>query len=533
MRARSPTGRELAAAALLLLGLGGAVWGSHVVDGGFYWADDWYHAALHVFPPRTGLFANRNAHTTSFRPVLGILLSLPYDVFGLRTELHLALAIVLSVGASLAFYWLLRTVGLERVASWVIAALALLFPWSDSSRLWTTGSLNNVALILYFVGTVLSLRGLRAAGARSVRLALAGATLYTLAVLTYEVVAGAVLLSLAPYTWWAGLRRAWRRWALDLAFVLPALVYVWARQPAHHTDRPGAATQVRHAFDLARGAVELLWSAVAPGAIPHAVTAAAVLALVAVSIAAWRSARPDDPSAGELGRGLLISAAAAGGVLVSYAPFVPGRSTYLPSAGGVQNRVNLLAGFGFAVLVYALAMLLATLTGRLAHPRKSAHPAVAVVVCLAVAAGYVVRDQRDKADFAHATRLANHELETIARLVPRPAPGTVIYAFGAPNYVAPGVPVFALAGDLRWAIKVQLRNRLVSAYPVRPPTRWACERERLYPHDYSFGAAEGTVYGRAVFVSIPRAQAVRIESEADCRKWSRRFGHPPVDELPR
>jgi hypothetical protein len=37
--------------------------------------------------------------------VLGVLLALPFRLFGLRTELHLLLAIVLSAGAAVAFYW--------------------------------------------------------------------------------------------------------------------------------------------------------------------------------------------------------------------------------------------------------------------------------------------------------------------------------------------------------------------------------------------------------------------------------------------
>ena len=536
-RAPSPSGRELVVATVLLLVLGGAVWGSHIFNGGFYWADDWYHARLSLFPEETGLFANRNPHTTGFRPVLGLLLALPYRVFGLRTELHLALAIILAVGASTSFYWLLRTLGLERVAAWVSAGLVLLFPWSDSSRLWATGSINNVALMLFFGGAVLSLRGLRANGRRATTFAVAGAALYTLAVLTYEVVGGAVLASVAVYAWWAGPRRAVQRWMLDLLFVVPALAYVWMRQPRHHTDHPSVVQQVSHAWHIGWDAVGLLWSAAIPAGLPHAVTAAAVLTVIVTALATWRLLPRDSAGRATLQRWLVIAAVAAVTIVVAYVPFVPGLATYVPSAPGVQNRVNLLAAFGFVVLVYSLAMLTGTLLARLVQPgslsRDSLGRAVALLVCLSISIGYIGRDARDKANWALATRVADHQLETIARLVPEPAPGSVIYVFGDPTYVAPGVPVFALAGDLKHAVKVKLRSRLVTAFPMRPPTRWVCGRFRMYPEDYSFGRTEGATYGRGIFISIPQVWAVPINSEAECRLWSRYFGHPPKDEWPR
>ena len=247
--------RELALPFALLLGLAGAVWGSHVVNGSFYWADDWYHARLYLFSDGHGLLANQNAHTSRFEPVLGVLLALPYRLFGLRTELHLVLAIVLSAGAAVAFYWLLRTLGLARRHAGAMATLALLFPWADSSRLWAAASINNVAVICLFAGLVLSLRGLDATGRRATVLALGGTTLYVLGILTYVVVGGVVLATVLVYAWWSGPRRALRRWALDLAAVIPALVYVWNRQPPHHTDNPSVREQLGHAGRITTGAV--------------------------------------------------------------------------------------------------------------------------------------------------------------------------------------------------------------------------------------------------------------------------------------
>jgi hypothetical protein len=112
--------------------------------------------------------------------------------------------------------------------------------------------------------------------------------------------------------------------------------------------------------------------------------------------------------------------------------------------------------------------------------------------------------------------------------VPNPPPTAVIYTFGVPNYVAPGVPVFALAGDFRNAVRVELRKPDVTGYPMRPATRWSCGGGGMHPEDYFFGRDQGAPYGKGVFVSVPAQRAVLIRTRAECRRWSARFGNPPL-----
>ncbi len=54
-RRRRPSILEAPVACGLLLALAAAVWGSHVFDGGLYWADDWYHARLYLVPEEHGV----------------------------------------------------------------------------------------------------------------------------------------------------------------------------------------------------------------------------------------------------------------------------------------------------------------------------------------------------------------------------------------------------------------------------------------------------------------------------------------------
>jgi hypothetical protein len=524
------TVRESALAGAIAFVAAGAVWGPHVFRGGFYWADDWYHARLYVFSDGRGLFANQNAHTSHFSPVLGLLLAIPYRLFGLHTPLHLALALVLSAGASTAFYVLLRTFGLERRHAGMIATLALFFPWADSSRLWTTGSMNNVAIIFFFAGLVVSLRGLRAGGRRARVLAPLGTTLYVLAVLTYEVVGGVVVLVVLVYASWCGWRRAWRRWLLDLVGVVPALAFVWLRQPTHHTTHPSLRWQLAHAGRIAQGAAALLWKALIPGGAPGAAVAGAVLVVALGALVARYVLDVDDPARALLSRWLAIAAASVLAIGLAYSPYVPGLGKYVPSAPGVGNRVNLLAAFGYAGLVYALVMLTGLLTARVARRKGAA--VIGSLLCAAIVIAYTAIDRQHEREWDQATRIANHELDTVARLVRDPRPGTVIYVFGDPNYVAPGVPVFAIAGDLNNAVKVRLRSRRADAYPMRPMTRWSCELPEMYPRDAAFGARQGARYGRGIFVSVPLRSAVTVDSPAACRLWSRRFSDDRVSQSP-
>lgn len=520
---------ELIVASVLLALLGAAVWGSHVFDGGFYWADDWYHSRLYLYPDfADGFFSNRNPKASDFRPVLVLLLAAPFRAFGLRTELHIALGIVLSIGASASFYWLLRTMGMERLHAWMIAGLALLFPWSDSTRLWVTASVLNVAMIFFFAGVVLALHSLRSRGLRAWLLGAGSLALYVLSMLTYEIAGGMALVSVLLYAWWAGWGRAVRRWVFDVAGVGVTLLYLWRHQPDYHTDKPTLAEQAEHVARIVTDAVQLLWLAVLPVSVPQVAVAAAVLAVVGVAGLGWRRLAADDPARGALRRWLLVGGGAAVAVGLSYTPFVPGLPKYVPLAPGVLNRVNLLAAFAYAVLVYALLMLAATLLARLSRRTLAAAAVAGALGGMAVGAGYIARDVHDKRLWARGWQLEQLTLETVADLVPKPRDRTVIYTFGVPNYVGPGVPVFTLAGDLRNALRVRFRNPRIAGYPMRPPTRWVCNRDRMYPRDYFFGRAQGAPYGRGVFVHVRRRQAVHVRTPAQCRRWSAAFGHPPV-----
>ena len=519
LRLLAPTslGRaEMAIATVLLTALAAAVFGDHVRQGGFHW-DDWENAATTRYPP-AGFLGPVDLRTFAYRPVLALALALPHEAFGLRPALHLALAVALAVAVSACLYALLRELRLERLHAGAIAALALLFPWSDSTRLWATGGINNLAIALYLLGTVLALRGLTASGARRARrLEVAAVALYVLSVLTYEAAAFAALVTgLFLYPRRAPRTRALRRWRTDAAAVGAAIALVAA---ATTRDVQPPAGVLRHAGAIAVEAVEVLARAALPVGSSSAVPALAALAgLVAVAGGASVIARrrpPGDPVRGELRRWLLAAGAAAAVIAAGYAMFVPGEPRYTPLAGGVGNRVNILAALGFAALLYAFAALAATVVfGR----RRAAAAGAAAAATVALAVGWIAVLRADAARWQRASAVQERVLAAIERGLPRPpARGTAVYAVGAPPFTAPGIPAFATSWDLNSAVKLRLGDPSARAVPLRSGTDLRCGSRSIAPAASYNVRAQVASYGRTFVVDVREGLARPIRAPIDCR----------------
>jgi hypothetical protein len=110
--------------------------------------------------------------------------------------------------------------------------LALVFPWADSIRLWSTASMSTVAVALCFLGVSLALAGLARDGRGSVLLHAASVTSYAASILAYQVAGLALLLVIAVYLGYAQAERALRRWAVDVTVVIAALA--WSANRTRH-----------------------------------------------------------------------------------------------------------------------------------------------------------------------------------------------------------------------------------------------------------------------------------------------------------
>src|SRR3954447_4003486 len=130
---RAAARSELALVAVGLALLAALVYGDHVVRGGFMW-DDWENAGTTRFRYEPGFLGPFDLRQAAYRPVLQLLIPLPHLVFGENPLPHLALGLLVAVAAGAAFHALLRTLGVPRPYALAAAALALVFPWSDSTK---------------------------------------------------------------------------------------------------------------------------------------------------------------------------------------------------------------------------------------------------------------------------------------------------------------------------------------------------------------------------------------------------------------
>ena len=255
---------EALVAALLLALLGLLAYGAFVGDGGFY-SDDWSHAANYHFAesPRYLNAFEQQQEFLGGRPLSAALMPVPQAIFGPDPTPHLALAVVIGVLLSLCLFVLLRTMRMAPLHAGLIAALVLLFPWADSSRLWATGSVNSVSVAFFLLGLTVALRGFDHSGRRGTMMHAAAAILYLLSVLTYEVTASAALLAGLLYLDRAPRPVALRAWAADAVAVFAALLYSLL---ATASSRPVATVRDRleDVPDFVRESFLLLSSALQP-----------------------------------------------------------------------------------------------------------------------------------------------------------------------------------------------------------------------------------------------------------------------------
>jgi hypothetical protein len=435
---------------------------------------------------------------------------------------------------SACFYLLLRTLGLERRHAGPIAALSLLFPWADSTRLWATASINNVAVILYLLGVVTALRGLDHSGRRSVLMHAGAVALYVLSVLTYELAAVAALASVFLYRYRSSWRRALTRWAADVLAIGAALAYTAATTVKHVAPLDD---QVFNAAKMARGAASLLAAAFVPvGDPPRLVVGLALLMLAATAALVVWHGDGEDPAVAELRRWLVLAAAAVGGTAAAYAMLVPAAS-FTPLLPGLENRINLLAAPAIVTLVYALVMIAALLAFRRVRPwrRWSLYAATAATVLLAV--GYAVKLADDEDAWERAAKDQQRALVTMREAVPSPPVGGTIYTFGQPGEAAPRVPVFYATWDLTSAARLRWRDFALEAYPAFKGARFACLRHRVLPRrlptpygdlDPRDNSADRTVpYGKALFMDVRTRSHEVIDDRSECLLAIRRFRPGP------
>ena len=524
--------RELLLATALLVVLAAAVYGTHVRDGGFL-MDDWSNAAKTRYLAAccgTGQTGTGSGYLAQVRNLLsdgpagyhiGLPLLIPLSFAAFRPALapHLALALALAVLVSASMYAVLRRFRIAPVHALLMSALVLVFPWSDSNRLWAMASYNQLAVVLWLLGALVAVRGLRSRGRRAVLMHAVALLAYVAGIFIYELVAGAVLVTVMLYLHrdTEG-RPAWKgialRWIADIAVTAAALLTVLAialpRGIIPWDERLTFAGRV------ADESVTLLGYAAVPFAQPSRLLAAALL--LAVLLAAFlvrRRASPESTEHRTLTTWLLLAAAAVVVTGAGYALAIPG-GYGRPLSAGIENRVNLVSGAGYVMLVYAVLALAGHLAFRSLRRPPAWAAAVPVAASLVIGAGYIGLTRESAADYDRSFAEQLRVLNAIRDGGPYPD-GALIFPFGYPSFTTVGVPVYSWIWDLPPASKVILDDPSPAAFPVLPGTTFTCGADSVLPENiHGLSEFQRGSYGLTFFVDVPTGRTISLEDRETC-----------------
>jgi hypothetical protein len=521
---RPPSRIELALAVLALLAVTAVAYGGHVASGGLY-SDDWSNAADFVFAdsPRYFTAVGIEAPKLGARPLLAALLPVPAALFGTDPTAWIAFGLGLALLMAACLYLVLRALGLRWPHALAVTALTLVFAPSDATRLWPTAALNNVAVILFLVGFLVSLHAFSHRGFRGIALHAIGLGLFLASVATYEVAGVLMLVCGAFYLLRATPRPALRRWAIDVGVLVVALLV-----SAEITSQARYVADLDYRLDdavrVAKGSARVLASTLTPFGVPDRFAALPVLAALAALV--FRRPTPGSTADSALRRWGVRTAVAA--VIVAAALVPLAGSGIGAAAPGVDNRGNLLAGPALVGLAYMLLAACAVAVAAALRPgRWRLLATIGFAGCLLiVAAGTWTKLGRDKQAWARSADEQQRILAAIHDAVGRPPRGTTVYTFGHAGEVAPGVPVFRQSWDLWGAIRLRYDDDTLSAMPILTGTEVICGARGLYPkggeHE-DLGPGYFVAYGKVIFVDIPTRSAERVDDRATCRAGVRRL----------
>ena len=471
---RRLTGREylLALVGLCLVAL--LALGPHLRHGGFY-LDDWANGADALQPPGSpnlGDAISSYADLTIYRPVLVLYVPLTYFVFGTDISAHLVWTAFLSVLAASLFYAVLRTLDVPWYHAWLIAALTVVFPWSDSTRLWVTANQLMLSISLLMAGFLASLIGLKREQWQWHALAV---PLFLLSILTYEValplIASSGLLYWAVSDW----RQARWRWALDVSAALAGAVWVGTHSVR---EASGLGGDIDHLEKIVtEGGMLLGRAAIALGPARTTLALVALALVIAVGVA-FCLALPGRFAGGEKGWGLrqwlYLTLGGLAFAALAWVMFIPADPYYTPSVFGMTNRVNGLAAFGLVLVVYGVCGIVGSLVGQL-RPRSSWLATGATLTLGAILLSsytHVLRRHIQIWDTAYVAEKT--AMKRMRAQLPNLPSGTTVFTSAYPANQTLGVPILATTWDLNGMVKLEYDDDNLSAYPLVPGLKLAC-----------------------------------------------------------
>ncbi|MGN6276254.1 MAG: hypothetical protein ACTHNP_10050 [Solirubrobacterales bacterium] len=530
---------ELGGLLVVLLGVAVLVYGPHIESGGFI-GDAWTTRAWYQLYPHGDFFATVNhflqLSTMSTRPLNAVYRVLLNDAFGGDMGAWFAWQAISCAAMSALLYLLLRRLRFPLLDSAVIAILVFLFPAATSLRFWTPVIHASLAISLAILGFLLAFSAFGSPGRRrAAALQACSLLLFAASLLLYEVALPIMLASVLLYRMEVPWRRAVRRWLLDLAVLLPIALLV-TRSSSSAAQQQSVSGALSHTWRMLGDCPKLLAHTLLPFGGWYAVGAFALL--LACSPALLRLLPAGDRRRQPLRRFLGVFAAGALVVLLGYSIYVPGIDYYEPTAPGIADRVNAVAGIGWVLILYAGVGLLAVLLAGRRRRARLLVPAVILAGAIVFLAAWLPIVATDSRDYVAAYSEGQRTLAVVHSALPDPAPGTTIWTFGQPVQIAQGVPVFGNTWDMTDSVALMYRDPTIRSYVGFPGTILECRAHWLvpsgngsYPSAIPPESSEfASRYGSVYFVNTVTGQFESIDSRGACLRALRVFHLSP--ELP-
>ena len=487
----------------------------HLQHGGFY-SDDWANAAGSLQPPGSpdvGKALSYFAGLTIYRPVLVVYVPLTYFVFGMHMHYQLAWEAFLAVLAATMFYGVLRALNVPWIHALLIAALMIVFPWSDSTRLWVTADQLSLSMTFAAAGLLVALIGLDRG---TWRWHLFASALYLLSILTYEITLPLIACLGALYWLRAGWQVARVRWLMDLGVVVAS--GIWVGLNTMRTTS-GTSADLSHLRKIVSAGGTILGRAGLPVGSSHTALVLCAIAVV-LGLGAIIYVRTSARAAAERQWGLRgwLGLAGAGLIVAAlgWVMFIPADPYYTPSIYGVTNRVNGLAAFGLVIAIYGTFGVLGELAGCWLPRRRMVATGVTILlgtVLLASYAGVLRRHIRiwDAAFFAETSAL-----QKMKRAIPDLPHETTVFASSFPANQTLGVPIFADTWGLYGMIQMEYDDMSLSGYPVLAELQPVCGVRGV---TLSGSGAPKSVapYGKALLFNLETGSHSTPQNRRRCR----------------
>jgi hypothetical protein len=498
------------------------MYGPPVFDNGFYY-DDWALAA--AMQDAGGDFVTDyydacHQDDTGGRPGACAYHAGVYFLFGFHIKAYHLLALATTWLIALLTYILLIRCRLPTVAAAATAGFVVLFPGSDTGRLWPTGNNLQWATLLFLAGLLILMRAAEREDGRRWAFAAVGLALFVAAGLTYDGVIAAVGLAGIPL-WFALRNRAAliagaASAALAGGFVLYRFVSVSEkrasdfnvdRTPSQLVDRAGALLEgAWRTFDV----LFLRPAWIYAGVVAIAILAAAIRPAARRPLAGW------------------LAAAVSGAVFVAacVSIYLTAHDLYLPQPNGLFNRLNVSATSAYCLVFVALLGALYTAVRHLVPQRASR---VAAIASVAVLVAPVLPHQYDwsrttEASYTEAWKQETRALHAIGAVIDRvPERNAQIVSFGHPIWEERYIPVFAANWDLRGAIDSQTDHDPLEAIPFAD---LACGEEGLTRAGATFLRYDEP--SPMYFIDVNSRRVERVSSRGSCDRWVAEFGIPPM-----